>query len=521
MSTVNSAIVVGGGLGGLSVAAGLAARGVQVRLFEANDKLGGKLNLLEEQGFVFDLGPSIFILPELYRRVFSAAGRRMEDFVEFTQVEPQWRSFFEDGVRVDLLGDKAAMLKELERVGCNASDWEDFSSYSERLWHFAQKHYLESGAESVLEILKSSGLISALRSIEAFSSMHEGVRRRINEPHVAEMLEFFIKYVGSSSHDAPALMNLLAWSQLRDGLYYVPGGMYGYARALARLLEDLGVEIHLNTRVKSIEKQGSKVTSVVTETGQSFVADAVVSNMEVVPTYEKLMNESPKRLRSYKKKFAPAASGLVMHLGVSRRYEQLAHHNFFFSENPEQFFHQVHRQHVLPDDPTIYLVYPTRSDPNRAPEGCSIVKVLPHVPPLSDEPLPREAYMELRSRVLDKLERMGLEGLREHTVFEHTWTPHDIQEQYSSYRGAIYGVLTHRKRNFAVKGPRKSPYYDNLWFVGGTVNPGGGTPMVLLCGQQVAEMMTGKQAPTNTTGDEPASSWSGSTPPATTPPAPA
>ncbi|HCP45492.1 MAG TPA: diapolycopene oxygenase [Deltaproteobacteria bacterium] len=520
MTKPESVIVVGGGLGGLSVAAGLAARGVQVRLFEANDKLGGKLNLLEAQGFVFDLGPSIFILPDLYRQVFTTAGRRMEDYIEFTQVEPQWRSFFEDGTQVDLRGDDAAMRAELERLGGAPGDWERFTHYSERLWNFAQEHYLDSRADSVMDILKSSGLLSAFRNIEVLSSMHKGVRRRIGQPHLAEVLEFFIKYVGSSAHDAPALMNLLAWAQLRDGLYYVPGGMYGYARALTRLLEELGVEIHLNTPIRSMDKQGSRVTSVTTEDGQVFRADAVVSNMEVVPTYERLLREPAARLRRYKKDFAPAASGLVMHLGVSRCYDQLAHHNFFFSRDPQRFFQQIHRDKVLPDDPTIYLVYPTRTDPERAPEGHSIVKILPHVPPLGETPLPREAYMDLRERVLDKLERMGLEGLREHTVFEHTWTPHDIAEQYGSYRGAIYGVVSDRRRNFAVKAPRKSGYYENLWFVGGTVNPGGGTPMVLLGGQQVAELMTGDASVLNA-GDARASSSSGSTLPDAAPPAPA
>ena len=301
------------------------------------------------------------------------------------------------------------------------------------------------------------------------------------------VLDFFIKYVGSSAYDAPELMNLLAWSQLRDGLYYVPGGMYGYAEALARLMDELGIEVTLNARVQRLERNGGRLTRVVCEGGEVVEADVVVSNMEVVPTYERLLDEPPKRLKKIKKKFAPAASGLVMHLGVDREYEQLAHHNFFFSADPERFQAQIHREHVLPDDPTIYLVYPTRSDPGRAPKGQSIVKILPHLPPIQDTPLPHQAYLDLRERVLDTLERMGLEGLREHTVYEHLWTPHDIERMYSSHRGAIYGVVSDLKKNFAIKAPRKSPHYDNLWFVGGSVNPGGGTPMVIRCGQQVAE----------------------------------
>ena len=250
MTTPDTAIVIGGGLGGLSAAVGLAARGVKVRLFEANDKVGGKLNIMHEQGFVFDLGPSIFILPELYKQVFEVAGRKMEDYVSFVKVEPQWRSFFPDGVRVDLHGDAAAMRAELSRLGGKPENWDSFTGYSERLLDFAEKHYLGSKADSAFDILRSSGLIEALRNMDMFKTMHQGVARHIDQPHFVHVLDFFIKYVGSSAYDAPALMNLLAWSQLRDGLYYVPGGMYGYAAALDKLLDELSKNEQLLRRAK-------------------------------------------------------------------------------------------------------------------------------------------------------------------------------------------------------------------------------------------------------------------------------
>ena len=162
--------------------------------------------------------------------------------------------------------------------------------------------------------------------------------------------------------------------------------------------------------------------------------------MEVIPAYERLLGQPPKFLRKLEK-FAPACSGLVLHLGTDRIYDQLAHHNFFYSKNQNKHFDTVFKKGQLPDDPTIYLVAPTRTDPTKAPEGCDNIKVLPHIPPIDpDNPLTREDYLEFKERIVDKLERMGLTDLRKHTIIEDVLTPLDIGEMYNSNRGSIYGV---------------------------------------------------------------------------------
>ena len=187
-------------------------------------------------------------------------------------------------------------------------------------------------------------------------------------------------------------------------------------------------------------------------------------------------------------KFEPACSGLVLELGLDRKYPQLAHHNFFFSANQREHFHTVFRKRQLPPDPTIYLVAASKTDPTVAPAGCDGLKILPHIPYIDDDnPLTREDYMAFKERVLIKLERMGLTNLRQHVVFEHCWTPHDIRKQYYSNKGSIYGVVSDRFKNLAFKAPKQSTKYPNLFFVGGSVNPGGGMPMVVLCGQNVAK----------------------------------
>jgi diapolycopene oxygenase len=335
--------------------------------------------------------------------------------------------------------------------------------------------------------VKFYGPVRSLFGFDVLRNMDQGVRRFVTNGKLVDILNYFIKYVGSSPYEAPALMNLLPHIQFGYGLWYVRGGMYNLAVGLERLARELGVAIHLNTEIVEVAKQDDRVTGAVTADGSHLSADLVVSNMEVIPALERLLREDERTLRPLRK-FAPTCSGLVVHLGVDRLYPRLAHHNFFYSKNAEAHFRAVFRDNKLSDDPTIYLVAPCKSDPGQAPAGCEVIKALPHIPHVDDHnPYTREDYLAFRERVLAKLERMGLTDLRRHIVCEETWTPLDIQAKYYSNRGSIYGVVSDRFRNLGFKAPQRSRRYRNLYFVGGSVNPGGGMPMVTLSGQLVRD----------------------------------
>jgi len=226
-----------------------------------------------------------------------------------------------------------------------------------------------------------------------------------------------------------------------------------------------------------------------------FEADVVVSNMEVIPTYEKLLGEDEKFLKPFKKKFEPACSGIVLHLGTDRVHEKLAHHNFFFSEDQHKHFKTVFEKREIPEDPTLYVVAPTRTDPTKAPAGGDNIKILPHIPAMADghPRYTKPAYEELAERCIDKMERCGIKGLRDSIVVRDLLTPYDIQRMYRSTRGSIYGVETDWKKNYGFKAPKVSGKYEGLYFCGGSTNPGGGMPMVVLSGQKVADRVMKKQ----------------------------
>jgi len=477
-------IVIGSGLGGLSAAISLAQQGYAVTIHEKNARIGGKLNVLKEQGYTFDLGPSILTLPHIFERLFERSGRQMSDYIPIRPLRPHWRNFFQDGMVVDLYPEPELMAAEARKAGEDPANVARFLKYSADLYDLVNAGYFEQGLDTAKEFRRFYGLGNFLK-FDLFRTMHGGVKRYLKTPHMRDIFDYFIKYVGSSAYHSPAFMNCMATIQYRYDLWYVDGGLYHIALGLQRLMDELGIVVRLNSEVTEVRKQGDRVTGLVAN-GEFHPANIIVSNMEVIPAYEKLLLEDDAFLRSLEK-YEPSCSGLVLELGLDCQYPQLAHHNFFFSGDQREHFHTVFRQRQLPPDPTIYLVAASKTDPTVAPPGCDCLKILPHIPHIDDaHPLTRGDYMLLKERVLDKLERMGLQDLRRHVVFEHCWTPHDIREQYCSNKGSIYGVVSDRFKNLAFKAPKQSTKYPNLFFVGGSVNPGGGMPMVVLCGQNVA-----------------------------------
>ncbi len=488
MSKNKKAIVIGGGLGGMSASISLASEGFHVELYEKNDHLGGKLNTSRKNGFLFDLGPSILTMPHIFENLFQKAGKDMENYIDIKKLDLQWRNFFEDGKRIDLYGNPKKIVENNSNLTKkDRKDLEKFMGYSQSLYETAKKSYFDEGLDTLWEIIKFHGPITSIRKFDYFHTMNEGVEKRISNKYLKYIMDFFIKYVGSSPYDAPAVLNMLPYIQFEFGLWYVNEGMFNLSNGLKKLMEELGVKTHLKREVTKMKHQNKKVKSIILDNGNKVEGDIFISNMEVIPAYKNLLNEKNKMLKKYQKKFEPACSGYVIHLGVDRKYDQLSHHNFFFSKDPREHFKSVYEDKKIPKDPTIYLVAPTRTDDSIAPEGHEIIKALPHIPHLQDEPFTEEEYSTLRRKVLEKLERMGLKDLRNHIVTEDIWTPEDIKNNYYSNKGAIYGVLSDKSKNKGFKAPKKSEKYSNLYFTGGSVNPGGGMPMVVLSGQQVSD----------------------------------
>lgn len=486
-------VIIGGGLGGLSAAVSLAQKGFEVSLYEKNSHLGGKLNRLEQDGFGFDLGPSILTMTHIFEKHFDRQGVNMSDYIPVQRLDLEWRAFFSNGKKLDLYGDLEKMLAENPDLDTRDIDeYREFLAYAKDLYDIVEEGYFKEGLDSLTEVIRHHGVIDSLTKFDVFSTVYESVDRYISHPELKHMLAYFMKYVGSSPYDAPAILNMMIYMQHAQGVWYVSGGMHKIAEGLVRLGREAGVSFYTDSEVVKLEKENQKIVRAELADHSTVEADYFISNMEVIPAYDRLLDESEQFTGRLEKKYEPASSGFVLHLGVKGEYPQLAHHNFFFSADPEKNFDQIFHQKELPDDPTIYLVNSNKTDSSQTLPGHENIKILPHIPYIQDQPFSAEDYQAFEERVLSKLEGMGLTDLRKRIVTRDNWLPEDIHARYYSHRGAIYGTVSNQK-NKGFKNSKKSKLYDNLYFVGGTVNPGGGMPMVTLSGQQVSDKIIQKE----------------------------
>jgi phytoene desaturase len=493
-------LVIGAGLGGLAAAVTLAARGHAVTLFEKNPWLGGKAAILHEQGFRFDMGPTILTLPSVLRRIFAEAGRKLEDHLPMTRLDPQWRSFFSDGSVLDLRENLAEMtqtLREYSPQTRSAEGYEKFLTWSKRLHAISERFFFWRPVGSIWDMLDwrtmfQPAMLADVLAMRLGKTVAQCVRAHIPDARVAQMLDHFTQYVGSAPDASPAVLCGIAHMQTDEGIWYPAGGTGAVPVALEKLAIELGVEMHNGVGVRRILLDGRGVVSgIETDTGASISCAAVVSNCDAVRTYRELLagTQSARKFEK-RRKYEPACSGVVLYLGLRHWYDHLLHHNFVFSKSPETEFEEIYRKGEPAADPTCYVCAPARTEPDVAPPGGEALYVLVHTPYLRPGHDWSKMLPEYRRVILKKLaDTAGLGDLEERIVFEQALTPRDIHERYRVLDGAIYGLASHGRYFGAFKPGNRRGDVPGLYLAGGAAHPGPGMPMVLMSGWIAADAL--------------------------------
>ena len=515
--------VIGGGLGGLAAACTLAARGYQVVLFERNEWLGGKAAQLEGDGFRFDMGPTIVTIPSVLRRIFAEAGRRMEDYLDLVRIDPQWRCFFEDGSVLNLVQDPQQMSAVLDRFapGTNSGQrYLDFIKFSQRLDDISQRFFFYKPIGGLRDMFdfKTAFDPSVLGDVLAMRmgrSVAGTVRSFTPDARVAQMMDHFTQYVGSSPYGSPAVLCGIAHMQTDEGIWYPMGGTRAVPVALEKLARELGVEIRTGTFITKIltdesaspsaqrggrsslapsegERAGvrGRVCGVVTNHGEEIPLRAVVSNCDSVRTHRELIDGEVGAKFEKRRSYEAACSGVVLYLGLNKRYEHLAHHDFVFSRDPHEEFDWIYKKGEPAPDPTCYLAATTCTEPGTAPAGGEALYVLVHTPYLRPHHDWKKMLPAYRKTIIEKLKTTGqMPDIEERIVFERTLTPQDIHDRYHVLNGAIYGLASHGKFLGAFKPGNRSPDLRGLYLAGGAAHPGPGMPMVLMSGWIAADAL--------------------------------
>ncbi len=496
--------VIGSGLAGLSAACTLAARGHKVEVFEKNPWLGGKAGQLTEQGFRFDMGPTILIQPSMLRKIFSEADRDLDDYVRMVRLSPQWRCFFENGQVLDLKDDAQQMSADLERVWPGmGKGYLKLLQTSERLHSISDRFFFWRSVGSMRDTMDVGGAfdINVLRDVLQMrlgKTVAGTIREFIPDANTAQMLDHFVQYVGSSPDASPAILCAIGHMQMEEGIWYPMGGTRAVPEALVELASELGVVFHTNTDIAQIVTDApwhgggsaKSVTGLVTTSGETYSFDAIVSNSDAVRTHRELLGGAAAKHFDEKRKYEPACSGVVLYLGLNKRYDHLAHHDFVFSRDPHEEFRYIYDLGEPAPDPTCYLASTAQTDPASAPAGGDALYVLVHTPYLRPHHDWTKMFPAYRQVILDKLKRTaGLHDIEDRIVFESALTPADIHARYRVLNGAIYGISSHGMLHGAFKPANRSREIRGLYLAGGAAHPGPGMPMVMMSGWIAADTL--------------------------------
>jgi phytoene desaturase len=505
-------LVIGGGVGGLSAAIRLAARGQRVTVLEKNPRVGGKLNLWEvphpdrpdDPPFRFDTGPSLLTLPFIFQDLFAAAGEDVRDHLELHRLDPIARFIWRDGTTFELKADEQDLRQELSRISpVDVAGWTRILRRGRVIWDLSAESFLFKAPEQSIRSGGRFSLSSAIKLLSVplrigmFGNYAKYVDRQITSQKLREVLYQYATYSGASPFKAPATLAVIPFVEHYFGGFHIKGGMYRLAEQLEAVARKLGVTIRPGTAVSRIliEPAGrntGQVRGVQLSSGEQIPSSMVIANSDVVFTYRHLIDARfrPTYPNPVLDQFEPGASGLILMLGIDGAYPQLAHHTKFMPGDYSADLRAMFDTKTVPNEPCIYVCAPGRSDPSLAPPGCEALFVLASAPPLDGSINWQVEARRYRDHLVRTLEtRCGLTDLSKRIVVERIMSPEDLKNLYNANAGSIYGIGSNGRRQAFLRPPNRDRHIRGLYFAGGATHPGGGLPLVALSGKIVSELV--------------------------------
>jgi phytoene desaturase len=475
------AIVIGGGFGGLAAAIRLQAAGHAVTLVEAREHLGGRAYQLKDNGFTFDMGPTLITAPHLLEELWATAGRDLKDDITLVPLSPFYRINFHDGRYFDYWGttegDEAEIARfELRDVaGYRAFLADTQQIYRRAFTDLANQPFLKLG--ELLRVTPELVRVGAQRSVYSY------VSRYFRNPQLRMVFSFHPLFIGGNPFRASAIYSVVPYLERLGGVHFAPGGMYTLVEAMERLFRSLSGEVRCGTPVEQILLNNRHATGVRLGDGTEIHANAVIANSDVASTSLNLLPEAyrPDLFTRSIKRYSYSMSCFMLYLGINRRYEQLRHHTIYMPESYRKLIGEIFDGQGIPEDLALYLHTPTRTDPSMAPTGCESLYILAPVPNLAHGIDWNREAGAFRDKIIHFLEqKCGLEGLAASIVTEHTFTPLDFASQLRSHLGAAFSIEPTLFQSAYFRPHNRSSQIVDLYFVGAGTHPGAGIPGVLL-----------------------------------------
>ncbi len=471
--------VIGAGVSGLAASIRMRNKGYKVTVYEANTFPGGKLSSESNKGYRFDMGPSVFTMPQYVDELFILSGKNPREHFNYEHLDPVYRYFFEDGVVLDgYHGNEKYAAMMAPKTKDSKEIIQKYLEKTELVYNLTEEVFLHNSlhkAKNYFTKAVARGLIN-FGKIGAFDTMHEANSKAFKDKHLVQIMNRYATYNGSSPYLAPATLNVIPHVEIARGAYYPIGGMYSITLALEKLAKEIGVEIKYGTPAREIVIENNLAKAVKTDNSTDKY-DVVISNMDVYNTYHKLI---PTAKKPYKTLNQPkSSSGIIFYWGIKHSFKELGLHNILFSENYEEEFDTIFSKRKIFHDPTIYVNITSKHTATDAPAGCENWFAFINVP--NNQGQDWDQFInEAREAVIKKASRILKTDIRPLIECEMVFDPRVIEKRTSSAFGAIYGNSSNNKFAAFLRHANFSKKIKNLYFCGGSVHPGPSIPLCLL-----------------------------------------
>ncbi len=493
-----SVIIVGGGLGGLSAAIHLRLAGYEVALFEANERVGGRANVINRDGFTFDTGPSLLNYPWVFEQLFQSAGRNFHDYVKLIPVDPSVSFEWPDGTNFTLSSNMQKLLDECERIEPgsrpNVIAFLEDAAIKYRVSFDKLVNRNEDNPVKWIGVLK----LGEMSRLSVWRSLDGELRRFFKSRYIREALGSYGMYLGGSPYDLPGLFTILAYGELAYGLWLPKGGIYALVEGIEKLALELGVKIHTGQRVKQIIVKDRRVGGIELMNGAVHHSSIVVSNVDLPTTNTELLGDYSLRssLRSKLSRTKMTPGVMTFYWGIRGKVKNIGHHTIYLPEDFAGAFDDLLVRKQIPRNLPFYISVPSETDPDLAPAGDTTMFVLAPTPLLSEvNGLDWDAAAaQVKRQVLERLWQQGVDLDPERIAVEEVFTPVEWRRRFGLFDGSAFGaahtlfqVGPFRDRNYSSE-------VEGLFYVGASTTPGTGMPMVTLGGKLTADRIINRAA---------------------------
>lgn len=492
--------VIGAGLGGLAVAIRLAKQGHSVEIFEANSYAGGKASMHNIDGFRFDAGPSLFTMPQYIEELFAVAGEDIKQYFPYARLEHICNYYFEDGTEIIADANPEKFAREIaDKTTDSAESVTQFLNKSAKIYEVTKGLFLEKSLHKLATYFSKDAFkgYANLHKIDTMTNMGKVIDKQFKDSRTRRLFKRYATYNGSNPYKAPGTLNIIPHLEYGIGAYFPNNGIHGITQALLHLCDKLGVKIHLNTNVTKIGHSNGKVEAISYQPSvisrqepktenSKLKTDIVVSNSDVYFTYKHLLPDAEFPAKTLNQ--PRSSSALIFYWGINKQFPKLDLHNILFSEDYKTEFDYLFNKKSLYSDPTVYINITSKYKSDDAPKDCENWFVMINAPQVDGQNW-EELITQARQNIISKINRVLNTDIEPLITTEKTLDPRGIESVTQSYLGSLYGTSSNNRMAAFYRHPNFSKHIKGLYFVGGSVHPGGGIPLVLSSAKIVADMV--------------------------------